>query len=724
MKTHRLLAVLCLTSAAALAQTTQNYPDSTGEIAPGVGNHPHLDFTSAAVTVDAPGTGVTFRLNLAGSPIATNWGKYMIGIRSNPGGAVTGNGWGRPINMAGGMTRWVASWVDDGGPSGAGGQLWSYTNAWNQVDSPTVTRDATGVTIVTTAAALGLSPGEVFSFDLYSSGGGGGDSAVDSLSASASSIAGWGGPFTTNVVGGTPNPALTFTMPGSADYATWIAGFGLTGNDALATTDYDTDGLTNQQEFDLDIGLDPTLPDTDGDSLKDGVETLDGIYDSPLDTGSSPVIFNTDGDAFNDGDEVNGTGSGYVQNPNIFNHGRIVVPGTFNTPSPWDPTGVSAPTNEMTSGGTSLTGQYQWSLDYRFAVPKAAITHKFTAGSWSTNWGAGPVAGVAVPNGGDINRIIAASGIHRVTFNSGTLAYTFTRPSFADATAYLAAYGLAAGVDADGDGLNNEAEFAGNTDPYNIDSDGDNLNDNVDPEPLVTAPESREVIFQVDMTVATSQSYFTPGTSIVRVIGQFNGWNIAGGVVLADPNADGIYTGSFTANGFAGVAFGGYKFFIDGGPNGGYEQGGDRNFNLGPNGVQQVLPVVYYSNIAPPAGFDAWILNYPGLSNTSRGGDPDGDGATNEEEFVFGTSPASGSEQAVTATSGPSGLTLVWLQRSTGTTYVLEENSTLAGAWTPGPVVPTVSGDQSGVPANYVRMTALIPVTGGRNFVRVKGNEN
>jgi hypothetical protein len=721
MKSHQVLVATCLAACSAFAQTAVNYSDAVGEIAPGVGNHPHLDIASVDVTVDAPGTGITFKLNLSGNPVATDWGKYMIGIRSNPGGATTGNGWGRPINMAGGMTHWVASWVDGGN----GGEVWSRGIGWsNTGPAPTVTKDTSSVTIATTTAALGLTPGEVFSFDVYSSGGGGGDSAVDALSAAASSVSGWGGPYTTDPAGGTPNPARSFTMPGTADFATWIAGYGLTGNDALPGTDFDIDGLTNQQEFDLDIGLDPTDIDTDGDDLKDGVETRDGIYDSPTDTGSNPMVFDTDGDGFYDGQEVDGS-LGNVRNPNIYNHAKIVVPGTFNTPNAWDPAGVSSPSNEMTNGGTSLTGQYQWSLDQRFAVPKATITHKLTAGSWGINWGAGPVAGVAVRNGGDINRVIAASGIHRITFNSGTLAYTFTRPTFADLAAFMAAYGLVNPIDdLDGDGLSNEAEFGKNTDPDNADTDGDTQNDSVDLAPLEAAAESREIVFQVNMTVATSSSYFTPGSSVVRVIGQFNGWSINTGVVLSDPNADGIYTGSYTAEGFAGLAFGGYKFFIDGGPNGGYETSADRNFNLGTSGVQQVIPAVYFSNIQPPAGFNAWILNYPGLLDTSRGGDPDGDGATNEEEFLFGTSPASGSERPVTASAGPAGLTLVWLQRATGASYVLEENNDLAGAWTPGPVVPAASGDQSGVPADYVRMTAVVPIAGSRNFVRVNGTEN
>jgi hypothetical protein len=720
MKLLRTLITLGLSSSAALAQTTQHYGDATNEMAPAIGSQPHIDISSVDVTVDATGSDISFKINLSGSPVTTNWGKYMIGIRSRPGGATTGNGWGRPIHLAGGMTHWLACWLDESEPKG---QVWTYGAGWTNTGTPTVTRDASSVTIATTTAALELSPGETFSFDVYTSGGGGGDSAVDALSAAGSSVTGWGGPFTTNIVGGTPNPAKAFTMAGTASYATWVAGFGLTGNDALASTDFDQDGLTNQQEFDLDIGLDPTLEDSDGDELKDGWETFDGVFVDATHTGTNPILFDTDGDGASDKEEVDGLPNGYVQNPNQYNHIKMVVPGTFNAPVAWDVVGASAPANEMTRVGQSLTEQYQWKLDYRFNTPKAQITYKFAAGTWTRNWGASGTAGKAVANGGDINRLITASGIHRITLDTVNLDHTFTRLTFADAAAYLAAYGLAAGADQDGDGVNNEVEFTKNTDPYNDDTDGDLSKDAVDPDPLVAAAESREVVFQVNMNVAASSGYFTLGTSTVRVIGQFEGWNTAAGVVLTDGDSDGIYTGTYQAAGFAGVAFGSYKYFIDGGPNGGYEQGDDRNFNLGATGVQQVLPVVYFSNVAP-AGFTTWIAGYPGLSDASRGADPDGDGVTNENEFLFGTSPASGSERAVAMTRGASSFTLTWLQRSTGATYVLQANAGLAGTWSTAAVTPAAAADQTGVATGYTRMQAVIPVGSGRDFFRVSGTEN
>ena len=723
MKSRFLLTgLLCLGPGMALAQTTQHYTDATGEVV--VGTHPHLDISAVDVTVDAAMENIAFKITLQGSPITTNWGKYMVGVRSGPGGTTTGNGWGRPISMAGGMTHWIGCWMD--GTTGA--EIRSYTGgAWSAPSTPTVTRDDTSITITAPLAALALSPGEVFSFDVYSSGGGGGDTAVEALSAATASSTTWGNAYTTAVVGGSPNPARTFTMPGTPDYSAWIGVFGLFGNDALPGTDYDLDGLTNQQEFDLDIGLDPSLADSDVDGLKDGAENLTGIYVDATHSGSNPMVADTDSDGMSDGDEVLLNPEDpldYVRNPNHFNYAKITVPGSFNLPTTWNANGDAVPSNTMTVAGQGITEQFQWNLDYRFATPKSTFEHKFTIGSWDTNWGTGQNASTAGLGGGNITRTVAASGVHRFAFNTATLAHSFTRVTFPDVTAYLAAYGLAAGADQDGDGLNNEAEFTRNSDPYNIDTDGDGLNDDTDPDPIVVAPESRQIQFQVNMSVMTSQGNFTPGTSVVRVIGQFEGWDTNAGVILADPDADGIYTGTYAAEGFTGSSFGNYKFFVNGGPNGGYETGADRTFILGAANVQQVLPVVYFSNIQPTADFAGWIATFPGLSDTTRGGDPDHDGATNEQEFHFGTSPATGNGALLTSTQGPTGLVVRWLQRTAGVTYTLQQNDDLVGEWTTSPIDPSTAADQTGVPADYVRREATIPTSARRNLVRVSGVEN
>jgi hypothetical protein len=88
--------------------------------------------------------------------------------------------------MSSGMDYWVRSW-DTGAETyhwNASGPYWALDNAtWGsnlgglQVPGKT----ASSVTLTTSLASLGLSVGDSFFFDAYTSGGTGSDSAVDAL---------------------------------------------------------------------------------------------------------------------------------------------------------------------------------------------------------------------------------------------------------------------------------------------------------------------------------------------------------------------------------------------------------------------------------------------------------------------------------------------------------------------------------------------------------------
>lgn len=198
------------------AQTTVNFPDASGEVAVPGNPFPHLDITGVDVTLDASEQNLTFTIQLAGNPVATNWGKYMIAIRSGAGGTSSGNGWNRPINFSAGMTHWIGGWADGSGGglnlSTYSGSSWSETkasyDAVNPLAAPVITSSSYSVTVPVSLLGYTPGPGQVLTFDVFSSGGGNGDSAVDALSAATTSISNWGDSFTTTAPLSFPNAEL------------------------------------------------------------------------------------------------------------------------------------------------------------------------------------------------------------------------------------------------------------------------------------------------------------------------------------------------------------------------------------------------------------------------------------------------------------------------------------------------------------------------------------
>ncbi len=124
--------------------------------------------------------------------------------------------------------------------------------------------------------------------------------------------------------------------------------------------------------------------------------------------------------------------------------------------------------------------------------------------------------------------------------------------------------------------------------------------------------------------------------------------------------------------------------------------------------------------------YDAWAASH-GLAgpDAERGGDPDGDGFTNLQEYLFGSDPTAGNGSLATFDATASPPKLVWLQRP-GATYTVEESTTLAaGSWVPSAGSITDAADQSGVPAGYIRKEAAgSDISGQRKFFRVKAAEN
>ncbi len=182
---------VCTTSRAAL------YTDTTGDEFTG---NPHMDITSVEVTNDF--ASVIFKINLAGDPVAVNWGKYCIGIDTNAATgdiSAQGNGWGRKISMnPNGMDYWVGTWVD----GGMGINFYAFDGAfWNGVGGggTSISKTTSNVTITLPLAGLGKAYGESFDFDVYTTGSNA-DPAIDSLANPAQTVGSWSDFYSSSLV--------------------------------------------------------------------------------------------------------------------------------------------------------------------------------------------------------------------------------------------------------------------------------------------------------------------------------------------------------------------------------------------------------------------------------------------------------------------------------------------------------------------------------------------
>jgi len=198
------VATALLTGLALQANATPGvtYNDAINDIAPGLATgNGTLDLVK--MEVSNPATDVVFKLTVNGNIGSTDWGKFMIGIANNKGyGTSSSDGWARPITMSanGGMTNWIGSWVDGGGgaENRSNQTSWSLTGATYNGNFGGFSLSAgaqSTITFTVSIASLGMSIGDTFSFDAYSSGGGGGDSAVDALANPNVSITSWGQPY-------------------------------------------------------------------------------------------------------------------------------------------------------------------------------------------------------------------------------------------------------------------------------------------------------------------------------------------------------------------------------------------------------------------------------------------------------------------------------------------------------------------------------------------------
>jgi len=174
------------------------YNDSVNDLFGGAGGGGILDISSVELNNNATDLQISIYVNAA-SITSPDWGKYTLGFDTDPGGDTTspaGNPWGRNIRMSSGMDYWIGSWVDSGG----GSELWKYTGSWANLGPQGGTITANSISYTIPLASLGLTPGETFTFDVYTTGGNGGDTAVDALSNPGIAGANWGDPYDSGIL--------------------------------------------------------------------------------------------------------------------------------------------------------------------------------------------------------------------------------------------------------------------------------------------------------------------------------------------------------------------------------------------------------------------------------------------------------------------------------------------------------------------------------------------
>jgi len=120
--------------------------------------------------------------------------------------------------------------------------------------------------------------------------------------------------------------------------------------------------------------------------------------------------------------------------------------------------------------------------------------------------------------------------------------------------------------------------------------------------------------------------------------------------------------------------------------------------------------------------YDAWSAQISDINARGRDADPDGDGMTNLQEFLLGTSPLV-SDAVMTGTATADGNVEVnWLQRTAGGTYTVLQSADLA-AWAPATATSEVSPNQTGLIAGYQRMRIVVPAAADHAFFRIQAAE-
>ncbi len=177
----------CVAALVATPAFASLYTDAEGDIATGNAN---LDITGMEITDN--GTDLVVRMTV--SALDADWGKYLFYMDAWDGGSGDNdNPWGRNIGGLGGMDIFVGSWIDSGGGAlgyeygdGGWGDLPFSVSVWADWDNNTVQWNF--FDLVAGLSAAGITG---FDFEAATTGGNGGDPAIDLIGAEGVQP-GWG----------------------------------------------------------------------------------------------------------------------------------------------------------------------------------------------------------------------------------------------------------------------------------------------------------------------------------------------------------------------------------------------------------------------------------------------------------------------------------------------------------------------------------------------------
>ena len=189
MKTIRLITASALMASTSAFAQSSAYNDATNDT---VLAAPNQDIASLEISNNATDVVMTLSM-LVNNP---GWGNYMVGIKTPAVASSTTNPWGRPITFTSTpINYWIGTWTDGGG----GSQLWAYNgSSWSNtgaLGSFTFSSTTNKAVMTFSLSSMGLTVGDIFNFEVFSSGSGGGDAAIDSLNDPNVTTSDWGGTY-------------------------------------------------------------------------------------------------------------------------------------------------------------------------------------------------------------------------------------------------------------------------------------------------------------------------------------------------------------------------------------------------------------------------------------------------------------------------------------------------------------------------------------------------